>query len=99
MTHVPPCRSPGLGEFVTGAGFSPDTVYSVEAPSWKEQKRKPDWLKREVLPGGEKYTQIKAKLRELKLHTGGAATPTVRSCNARCSALGVSKSSQSTAFT
>jgi len=60
---------PGLGEFVTGAGFSPDTVYSVEAPSWKEQKRKPDWLKREVLPGGEKYTQIKAKLRELKLHT------------------------------
>jgi len=44
-------------------------VYSVEAPGWKEQKRKPDWLKREILPGGDKYTQIKAKLRGLKLAT------------------------------
>lgn len=34
----------------------------------QEKKRKPDWLKREV-PGGENYTRIKAKLRELKLHT------------------------------
>ena len=36
--------------------------------SVQEKKRKPDWLKREV-PGGENYTRIKAKLRELKLHT------------------------------
>lgn len=36
--------------------------------SLQEKKRKPDWLKREV-PGGENYTRIKAKLRELKLHT------------------------------
>ncbi|BDA47983.1 Lipoyl synthase, mitochondrial [Coccomyxa sp. Obi] len=42
--------------------------YSVNAPHWKEKARKPDWLKRSV-PGGEKYTEIKAKLRELKLHT------------------------------
>ena len=36
--------------------------------SLQEKKRKPEWLKREV-PGGENYTRIKAKLRELKLHT------------------------------
>jgi lipoic acid synthetase len=29
---------------------------------------KPDWMKR-VIPGGDKYTEIKGKLRELKLHT------------------------------
>ena len=37
-------------------------------PIFQEKKRKPDWLKREV-PGGENYTRIKSKLRELKLHT------------------------------
>lgn len=42
--------------------------YSVEPVHWKEKKRKPDWMKREI-PGGEKYTQIKAKLRDLNLHT------------------------------
>lgn len=41
----------------------------MEAPSWKERKRKPDWMKRNKLPGGDKYTEIKGKLRELKLHT------------------------------
>ena len=35
----------------------------------QEKKRKPDWMKRTLLPGGDKYTAIKAKLRELKLHT------------------------------
>jgi lipoic acid synthetase len=34
----------------------------------QDRKRKPDWMKR-VIPGGDKYTDIKAKLRELKLHT------------------------------
>jgi lipoate synthase len=34
----------------------------------QEKARKPDWLKRQI-PGGEKYTEIKGKLRELKLHT------------------------------
>ncbi|KAK9819500.1 hypothetical protein WJX81_007971 [Elliptochloris bilobata] len=42
--------------------------YSVYAPNWKEKASKPDWLKRTV-PGGDKYVDIKAKLRELKLHT------------------------------
>ena len=43
--------------------------YSVEAPSWKARQPKPDWLKRADVPAGEKYTQIKSKLRELKLAT------------------------------
>ena len=30
---------------------------------------KPEWLKRPPVPGGERYTEIKAKLRELKLNT------------------------------
>lgn len=30
---------------------------------------KPDWMKRAPVPGGERYTQIKKKLRDLKLHT------------------------------
>lgn len=34
----------------------------------QERKRKPDWMKR-VVPGGDKYAEIKGKLRELKLHT------------------------------
>jgi lipoic acid synthetase len=35
----------------------------------QERKRKPDWMKRAPVPGGEKYAAIKAKLRELKLAT------------------------------
>jgi hypothetical protein len=48
----------------------------------QERTRKPDWLKREVLPGGEKYTQIKAKLRELNLHTvcEEAKCPNIGTC-------------------
>ena len=34
----------------------------------QEKARKPDWLKRAV-PGGDKYTEIKSKLRDLNLHT------------------------------
>ena len=34
----------------------------------QEKARKPDWLKRTV-PGGDNYTRIKGKLRELKLAT------------------------------
>jgi lipoic acid synthetase len=30
---------------------------------------KPEWMKRAPVPGGERYTEIKKKLRELKLHT------------------------------
>lgn len=57
---------PDFGDFVSGQNLHEN--YSVEAPSYRERVRKPEWLKREV-PGGEKYTEIKAKLRELKLHT------------------------------
>lgn len=34
----------------------------------QEKKRKPDWMKREV-PKGEKFAEIRGKLRELNLHT------------------------------
>jgi lipoic acid synthetase len=63
---------PDLDAFVAagasaGAALAPGG-YSVRAPPPKERARKPDWLKREI-PGGERYTAIKAKLRELKLST------------------------------
>ncbi|KAL6779475.1 LAS1 [Auxenochlorella protothecoides x Auxenochlorella symbiontica] len=58
-------EGPDLDTFVQGPDL---TGYSVHAPAPKERARKPDWLKREV-PGGAKYTAIKAKLRELKLAT------------------------------
>ncbi|KAK9798956.1 hypothetical protein WJX73_009150 [Symbiochloris irregularis] len=57
-------EGPGFGDFVAGG----EADYSVRAPNWKEKTRKPDWLKREV-PGGENYTRIKARLRDLKLST------------------------------
>lgn len=56
---------PDLGHFIRGEDHSD---YSVYAPKPKERARKPDWLKR-VVPGGEKYTAIKSKLRELNLAT------------------------------
>eukprot|EP00891_Asterochloris_glomerata_P002834 jgi/Astpho2/2834/Aster-00994 len=59
-------EGPNLGEFA--AGNLEAGEYSVHAPSWKEKVRKPDWLKR-IVPGGDNYTHIKSKLRELKLHT------------------------------
>lgn len=37
-------------------------------PTPQARQRKPEWMKR-VIPGGDKYTEIKGKLRELKLHT------------------------------
>lgn len=58
-------EGPSLGEFVGG---SSPLGYSVEAVQPKEKKRKPDWMKR-VIPGGENYTKIKSKLRDLNLHT------------------------------
>lgn len=56
---------PGLVDFIKGSNHS---EYSVYAAPPKERARKPEWLKRSV-PGGDKYTAIKAKLRELKLST------------------------------
>lgn len=45
-----------------------DFVYSVEVGTKKSPLPKPKWMK-ETIPGGAKYAAIKAKLRELKLHT------------------------------
>ena len=58
-------RGPGFDDFVRSGA-----TYSVPAPKNLKDKttRKPSWLKREV-PGGERYTEIKSKLRELKLAT------------------------------
>ncbi|KAL6135374.1 hypothetical protein ACLB2K_067602 [Fragaria x ananassa] len=56
-------ESPTLTEFIGGEG-----PYSVEVGTKKKPLPKPKWMK-ESIPGGEKYTQIKKKLRELKLHT------------------------------
>lgn len=45
-----------------------EEYYSVEVGTKKKPLPKPKWMK-ESIPGGEKYTHIKKKLRELKLHT------------------------------
>ncbi|KAK1567841.1 hypothetical protein Q3G72_017341 [Acer saccharum] len=42
--------------------------YSVEVGTKKKPLPKPKWMS-ESIPGGDKYVQIKKKLRELKLHT------------------------------
>lgn len=58
-------ESPTLSDFV---GLQTNNLYSVEVGTKKKPLPKPKWM-RESIPGGEKYVQIKAKLRELKLHT------------------------------
>ena len=60
---------PGFGDFVSGVEL-PGTAYSLAAPTSLKDKtvRKPAWMKR-TIPGGDRYTEIKAKLRELKLST------------------------------
>ncbi|CAA7409213.1 unnamed protein product [Spirodela intermedia] len=45
-----------------------DFAYSVEVGTKKNPIPKPKWMK-QTIPGGSKYAAIKAKLRELKLHT------------------------------
>jgi lipoic acid synthetase len=51
-------ETPSLGDF----------AYSVEVGTRKKPLPKPKSMK-ETIPGGAKYAAIKAKLRELKLHT------------------------------
>ncbi|XP_073125187.1 lipoyl synthase 2, mitochondrial [Henckelia pumila] len=58
-------ESPTLAHF-TKLQF--EDHYSVEVGTKKKPLPKPKWMK-ESIPGGEKYTQIKKRLRELKLHT------------------------------
>ncbi|GLJ54472.1 hypothetical protein SUGI_1169890 [Cryptomeria japonica] len=56
---------PSLADFISQ---NPQEAYSVEVGSRKNLLPKPKWMKASV-PGGDKYTAIKTKLRELKLHT------------------------------
>ncbi|XP_022867254.1 lipoyl synthase, mitochondrial-like [Olea europaea var. sylvestris] len=56
---------PTLADFTN---LQSENHYSVEVGTKKKPLPKPKWMK-ESIPGGEKYTQIKKKLRELKLHT------------------------------
>lgn len=39
-------QGPDLGDFVLGKELANSEEYAVDAPSWKEKKRKPDWMKR-----------------------------------------------------
>ena len=50
-------------------------------PCEQEKTRKPDWMKREV-PKGDNYTRIKARLRDLNLHTvcEEAGCPNIGEC-------------------
>lgn len=59
---------PDFNKFINGSTLGKDG-YSVDAPPLKARQPKPEWMKRPALPGGERYTEIKQKLRELKLHT------------------------------
>ncbi|KAM7495136.1 hypothetical protein LguiB_029745 [Lonicera macranthoides] len=65
LRHRLAVESPTLGDFIR-LQFNND--YSVEVGTKKKPLPKPKWMK-ESIPGGEKYTHIKKKLRELKLHT------------------------------
>ncbi|WVZ00795.1 hypothetical protein V8G54_026864 [Vigna mungo] len=58
-------ESPSLSDFIA---LRSENAYSVEVGTKKKPLPKPKWMK-EAVPGGEKYVQIKKKLRELKLHT------------------------------
>ncbi|CAI5478107.1 unnamed protein product [Closterium sp. Yama58-4] len=64
-----PSAGAGHGLVKADAGLGLGGVYAVQAVQPRERRRKPDWMKREVLPGGEKFVAIKKRLRELKLHT------------------------------
>lgn len=58
-------EAPTLGDFIQ---LQAENEYSVEVGTKKKPLPKPKWMK-ESIPGGEKYTKIKKRLRELKLHT------------------------------
>ena len=60
---------PGFDDFVRGDDL-PGAAYSLAAPASLKDKsvRKPAWMKRTV-PSGDRYVQIKSKLRELNLST------------------------------
>lgn len=43
-------QGPDLGDFITGKELMEPEAYAIDAPSWKEKKRKPEWMKLKV-PG------------------------------------------------
>ncbi|MCO5561072.1 hypothetical protein L7F22_014693 [Adiantum nelumboides] len=60
---------PQLRDFLKSRTLDEDgDPYSVDVGTRKNPIPKPPWMKR-IIPGGDKYTAIKAKLRELNLHT------------------------------
>ncbi|XP_062106270.1 lipoyl synthase 2, mitochondrial-like [Humulus lupulus] len=59
-------ESPSLTDFAED--LKSNSPYSVEVGTKKNPLPKPKWMK-ETVPGGQKYVQIKKKLRELNLHT------------------------------
>lgn len=65
LRHRLAAESPTLTDFIK---LDSEEGYSVEVGTKKKPLPKPKWMK-ESIPGGEKYTHIKKKLRELKLHT------------------------------
>ncbi|GFZ12936.1 lipoic acid synthase 1 [Actinidia rufa] len=65
LRHRLAAESPTLGDFIH---LQSADDYSVEVGTKKKPHPKPKWMK-ESVPGGEKYVQIKRKLRALKLHT------------------------------
>ncbi|XP_009621653.1 lipoyl synthase, mitochondrial [Nicotiana tomentosiformis] len=65
LRHRLAAESLTLSDFIR---LQSDKEYSVEVGTKKKPLPKPKWMK-EAIPGGEKYTHIKKKLRELKLHT------------------------------
>ena len=60
---------PGFGDFIAGAEL-PGAAYALAAPTSLRDKstRKPPWMKR-TIPSGDRYVEIKSKLRELNLST------------------------------
>ncbi|XP_071715924.1 lipoyl synthase, mitochondrial-like [Rutidosis leptorrhynchoides] len=65
LRHRLATESPTFTDFIR---LRSDEEYSIEVGTKKNPLPKPKWMK-EAIPGGEKYTQIKKKLRELNLHT------------------------------
>ena len=62
------CCSKSLQQSVRSQHRLPATASLSILALAQEKVRKPDWMKREV-PKGDNYTRIKARLRDLNLHT------------------------------
>ena len=72
-----------------GQAHAPWLYCTIVLPA-QEKKRKPDWMKLKV-PGGDKYMEIKSKLRELKLNTVCEEARCAHAESRRREGLGMSK--------